>query len=203
MLTLSSAIIFLQLVYLYRAVRTGSLDGNDWVAQNVNGSIRILSSVPGNIYTDLMAAGKIGDPYYRFNVDAYRWVGNETWIFSKNFNATVDNSPSYLVFYGLDTVATVRLNGVEVGRANNMFRKYWFRIPAGLLKRQDNQLVVRIESSAVYAENQSKSYPYPVPWSPVVDEIGYRNYIRREQATFGWDWYALIVVNARETCGNS
>jgi beta-mannosidase len=181
---------FLLFVYFLLVIsnRVSLLDGSDWIGQNINGTIKFNSEVPGNIYTDLMANGILGDPYYRFNVDAYRWVGNEAWLFSKYFNATVDASPSYLAFYGLDTVASVSLNGVAVGRANNMFRKYWFHIPAGLLKKLDNLLAVRFESSAAYAANQSKSYPYPVPWSPTVDETGFRNYIRREQATFGWDW---------------
>jgi beta-mannosidase len=187
---MKSLVCLLLFCVFYAALsnRVVSLDGTDWIGQNINGTIKVASTVPGNIYTDLMANGKLGDPYYRFNVDAYRWVSTEPWLFSKYFNATVDASPTYLVFYGLDTVASIRLNNFELGRANNMFRKYWFRIPPGVLKSRDNLLSVRFESSAVYAENQSKLYPYPVPWSPTVDETGYRNYIRREQATFGWDW---------------
>jgi beta-mannosidase len=54
------------------------LDGR-WQANNANGSISIGATVPGQIHTDLMAAGKIGDPYFRFNDVNYRWIAYDNW----------------------------------------------------------------------------------------------------------------------------
>lgn len=171
--------------------RVLNLDGNDWSAHNRNGSIKISSTVPGNIFADLIQAGILGDPYYRYNVDVYRWVSYEEWFFTKNFNlpkdVLLDNS-IFLVFDGVDTVAQIQLNGVILGDVNNMFRKYRFKVPNSILKSQGNVLTLHFQSSAVYSENMYHKYPYPVPWSPSPDEIGYRNFIRREQCTFGWDW---------------
>ncbi len=42
--------------------------------------------VPGNIYSDLMRSGILGDPYYRFNDDVYRWVHWEDWTYSTAVN---------------------------------------------------------------------------------------------------------------------
>jgi beta-mannosidase len=168
-----------------------NLDGSDWVVQNRNGSLVYKSTVPGNIYADLMAVGKLGDPYYRFNVDEYRWVGFEEWIFRKRFDISseiLQGNSVFLVFDGLDTIAHIELNGRSIGNVNNMFRKYKFKIPKEILKKEDNILEVHFQSSAIYAESMSKKYPYPVPATTYPDEIANRNFIRREQSTFGWDW---------------
>lgn len=182
---------FFCLFISYAFTRVISLDGKDWIAQNANGSIKISSNVPGNIYTDLIEAGILGDPYYRFNVDVYRWVGYEEWTFVKHFNLSSDffsGNSAFLIFDGLDTVANINLNGVSIGATNNMFRKYKFKVQNDILKKQDNIITIHFQSSAIYAESMYKKYPYPVPWSSYPDEIGYRNFIRREQSTFGWDW---------------
>ena len=34
---------------------------------------------PGHVHTDLLRAGLIKDPYYRFEDDNLDWVRNETW----------------------------------------------------------------------------------------------------------------------------
>lgn len=42
-----------------------------WQVKNANGSIAIDGNVPGEVHTDLMRAGILGDPYYRFNDFAF------------------------------------------------------------------------------------------------------------------------------------
>jgi beta-mannosidase len=93
---------------------------------NSNKSISIGATVPGNIWTDLMRAGVIGDPYWRYNDIVYRWVGKEQWTYSRSF--TLDSSwlkqkRILLVADGIDTVATILLNGQTIAWVNNMFRK--------------------------------------------------------------------------------
>ena len=38
-----------------------------WEAISTNGSVRVPSTVPGQIHLDLERAGVIGDTYFRFN----------------------------------------------------------------------------------------------------------------------------------------
>ena len=38
-----------------------------WNVKNLNGSIAISGHVPGEVHTDLMRVGILGDPYYRYN----------------------------------------------------------------------------------------------------------------------------------------
>lgn len=97
-----------------------------WRVVNSNKSISVGATVPGNIWTDLMRAGVIGDPYWRYNDIVYRWVGKEQWTYSRSF--TLDSSwlkqkRILLVADGIDTVATILLNGQTIAWVNNMFRK--------------------------------------------------------------------------------
>ena len=58
------------------------------------------------------------------------------FFFQANFDAPLDLIQGKSVFLnceGLDTVATVTLNNVEIGRAENMFRRYRFNIGAKYL----------------------------------------------------------------------
>ena len=38
-----------------------------WDVRNSNGTISIVGNVPGEVHTDLMRAGILGNLYYRYN----------------------------------------------------------------------------------------------------------------------------------------
>lgn len=93
-----------------------------------------------------------------------------------------------LVFEGLDTVATVLVNGIKVGQSANMFHRYIFDAK-GALKTGLNLIEVRFISAILYAKEQAKKYPYPVPPEcPVPVQRGecHGNFIRKEQSSFSW-----------------
>ena len=70
----------------------------------------ITARVPGCVHTDLMDAGLIKDIYYRDNKKQYDYLENENFTYKKTFDAIPDEEAK-LVFEGLDTYATVILNG--------------------------------------------------------------------------------------------
>ena len=83
--------------------------------------------VPGCVHTDLMAAGMIPDPFPGKNEKSVAWVAERDWVYRRYFTldpAMKNMDRIYLVCEGLDTLAEVRLNGHEVGKAANMFRPY-------------------------------------------------------------------------------
>src|SRR6202034_4167819 len=55
-----------------------SLDG-DWKVSQAGKNHWIPATVPGGTYTDLLAAGKIPDPFYRDNEKSVQWVGDSDW----------------------------------------------------------------------------------------------------------------------------
>jgi beta-mannosidase len=172
-----------------------SLEGT-WTVRNANGSTEVPAVVPGGIYTDLRTAGILEeDIYYRFNDIAYRWVSQENWTYSRNFevdHAFIEKENIFLVFHGVDTVASVYLNDEHIGDTDNMFVRYSFPVKS-VIKNGTNKLEVRFESSITAAEQryQQQALQYPVPPTCVPDE--YRgechvNHLRKMQASFSWDW---------------
>lgn len=146
----------------------------------------IAAEVPGTSHTDLLRAGLIPDPYIDQNEQALAWAWHTTWTYATSFSCApaLPGERIDLVFDGLDTVATVTLNGSEIARTKNMHRTYRFDV-AGLLRTDgsDNQLVVRFDSALDHAHG-------------VEAEIGERihvekhpfNAIRKMACSFGWDW---------------
>jgi len=152
--------------------------------------------VPSQNFIDLYNAGVIDDPLYGLNDFNYRWISSEDWIYT----STLDVAPargswdSYavvlLVFEGLDTVAEITLNDNFVASTNNMFRKYELDITHHV--RQSNTLSVRFSSPTKYA-NMTATYSENFPQTENISSVdtfvfSNREYIRKEQSSFGWDW---------------
>lgn len=180
------------LVEVATALKTLNLNGN-WMVTNVNKSYDIHGVVPGSMYTALRNAAEIGDPYYRKNDEAYRWVAQDDWTFSRLFNVTNDTlnyKAIVLVCDGLDTVASIVVNNVTVGRSDNMFVRYVFDIKPHLVVGQ-NFLEVRFQSPTNYVKEKAKQQNYPVLPLCVPPEYHGEcgvNLIRKTQCSFSWDW---------------
>ncbi|MEV0727163.1 glycoside hydrolase family 2 protein [Polymorphospora sp. NPDC050346] len=166
----------------------GSGDPGAGVPEEVAGAV-LPATVPGCVHTDLLAAGRIPDPYLDDNETRLAWIGHTDWIYETTFAADPAGDDRVdLVCAGLDTVATVTLNDVELGRTANMHRGYRFDArPA--LRAGDNTLRVRFDSAYRYAlarrdELGERPNSYPEPF----------NLIRKMACNFGWDWGPTLVT---------
>lgn len=161
-----------------------------WTLQSLPGAVpaaiadlRVSAAVPGSVHTDLLAAGLIADPYLDDNERLLAWIGTADWRYTTHFEwSPVGHEREDLVFEGLDTVATIVLNGVELGRTFNMHRTYRFDARAAL-REGDNELVVTFASPIKYADRMSLELGY----RPHVNHHPY-NAIRKMACSFGWDW---------------
>ena len=45
-----------------------------WTLHNANGSISVPAVVPGVVHLDLLRAGRIGEPYYRYGELEQAWI---------------------------------------------------------------------------------------------------------------------------------
>ncbi|WP_425560145.1 glycoside hydrolase family 2 protein, partial [Kineococcus glutinatus] len=143
----------------------------------------VPATVPGVVHTDLLAAGAIADPFDGDNEARLAWIGRTGWSYRAVFGWTPDGRPRQeLVAHGLDTVAVLRLNGTEVGRAANQHRTHRFDV-TGLLREGDNELVVEFEAPVDAAERlAAEQGPRPhVNHHPF-------NAVRKTASNFGWDW---------------
>jgi beta-mannosidase len=160
-----------------------------WTVAAVNGPVngRIPATVPGCVHTDLLAAGLIPDPYLDDNEARLDWIGRTEWRYETTFPAEPSERID-LVCAGLDTVATLSCNGVELGRTANMHRAYRFDLrPA--LRAGENRLTVQFGSPYEYAETLrdrlgERPNAYPEPFQ----------FIRKMACNFGWDWGPTVVT---------
>ncbi|BCJ70664.1 beta-mannosidase [Catellatospora sp. IY07-71] len=145
--------------------------------------------MPGCVHTDLLAAGLIPDPYLDDNEDALKWIGQTRWTYETSFlwNGPEDDRID-LVCAGLDTVATISLNGTEVGRTANMHRGYRFDLRSALTPgRNDLRLVFDSPydyTAAMARQVGSRPGAYDEPY----------NLIRKMACNFGWDWGPTVVT---------
>ena len=112
------------------------------------------ATVPGCVHTDLLANKLIEDPFYRDDEPKLQWIGKTDWEYQTTFDAPprlLKREHVELVFEGLDTYATVTLNGSTLLEADNMFRTW--RVDAKrLLKPGANTLHVTFRSLDPYEE---------------------------------------------------
>lgn len=149
---------------------------------------RIPATVPGAVHADLERAGLIPDPDFDDNEAVVAWVGRTDWTLGRAVEVPADRAERVdLVFDGIDTVAQIEIDGVEIGRTRNMHRRYRFDVTsfAGL----DRDLTVRFtsaytEAEKLQAELGRRPNAYPEPF----------NYIRKMACSFGWDWGLTLVT---------
>lgn len=148
-------------------------------------SLTLIGTVPGQVHPDLQRAGLIPDPFWRNQADQCQWPENWEWKYKKTFDLPENFSQKWvtLQFDGLDTYATIVLNGKQVAKTQDMFLPYEFDI-SGWLKPKNNVLEVRFSSPTKMVEEKVKKRSYEAAFDPA----GYRVYVRRMQCTFGWDW---------------
>ncbi|XP_077587107.1 beta-mannosidase isoform X2 [Stigmatopora nigra] len=170
-----------------------SLDG-EWKLWNSNKSVSLPAQVPGCVHTALQQQGFIKDPYFRYNDLLYEWISLENWTYATMFVVSKEmrsKQKVLLVLEGVDTAASVWLNGESVGQTDNMFRQYVFPIQ-DLLKDEKNVLRVDFLSPILYAAQRRKAhsaYAVPPECPPDVQKGQcHVNFIRKAQSSFSWDW---------------
>lgn len=142
--------------------------------------------VPGSVYLDLMAAGKMGDPFYRDNEKEALEVISHDYEYKAVFDAAPEllACPAvWLCFDGIDTLSCVTLNGKELGRTDNMHRTWEFRVE-DTLKEKGNVLTVVLYSPTEFIE---KSYERE-PIAGCIDAMRGLPRLRKAHCMFGWDW---------------
>jgi beta-mannosidase len=174
-----------------------SLDLNGaWQAAQAGTENWIPAAVPGCIHTDLLAAGKIPDPFYRDNERAVQWVGESGWIYRRRFQTPPEALAHDRVLFrceGLDTLATIKINGREIGRADNMFRVWEFDAKSALTAGE-NTIEILFNSPLPYIRERQAERNLPGGGGPHGPHG--RAWVRKEPCSFGWDWAPVLI-----TCG--
>lgn len=146
----------------------------------------VPAEVPGSVYHDLLAAGRIPDPFYRDNETEALKLMEYDFHYSRAFQADgelLDCGAVLLRCEGLDTLAAVYINGAEAGRADNMHRTWEFDVK-DLLREGENNIAVHFASPTKFIR---ESYAAD-PADGTADAMEGFPSLRKAHCMFGWDW---------------
>jgi len=173
-------------------LKSFSLTSAAWQFRDCSGNAWLPAAVPGCVHTDLRRAKKIPDPFWGTNENDLQWIEERDWEYRATFTVPAkwfEDEQIDLVADGLDTVATVRLNGREIGRTENMFLGHRWPVKA-LLRPGKNELTVRFDSAMRYIRTHRLGHR-PREFN---DPVGRSQVIRKQPCQFGWDWGPRFVT---------
>jgi len=144
-------------------------------------------NVPGDVHTYLLEKGLIEDPFFEKNAEKCRWVEEVDWWFKKVFYVSEDLKASRveLVFEGLDTFATVWLNGIKIAEHEDMFLPLVVDVTDKIRFGEKNILVVKLGSPLLETRKRNKG---GLPINLL------RAWARKAQYAYGWDWATRLLT---------
>ena len=129
-----------------------------WRVRSSDGKYELDVDAPGSLFEALERSGAFGAEglFFRENNRAAAELARRNFVFSRE----IDIAPSFLPDAsarvlleadGLDTLATIRVNGAEVARTANMHRRYRFDVGA-LLRAGSNRVEIEFADAPAYIE---------------------------------------------------
>lgn len=167
-----------------------------WTFREAGKGEWMKASVPGSVHTDLLANGRIEDPFYRDNERKLQWIGKTDWEYRTTFEvspALMRRQYFELGFEGLDTYADVFLNDRHVLSADNMFRAWAVGVTSAV-KPGVNTLRVRFRSPINEVLPVMKALGYELP---AANDQGEKTspHTRKAPYHYGWDWGPRLVTS--------
>ncbi len=161
----------------------------NWQFKNVADTTWLPAEVPGEVHSDLFRNGEIEDPFIGNNELDLQCISDEDWEYKTSFSVnenTLSKKHIELNFTGLDTYASIYLNGDEILKTKNAFRKYVVDVKPML--ERDNDLHIVFESGAKFEEIENDKLEYELP-------AGERIFTRKPQFHYGWDWGPTFITS--------
>ena len=153
-----------------------------WTLTGDTLNINLPVRVPSVVQEDLYDASLIPHPYLGVVEDQLLWISDHPWTYTTNFSVDkqlLEKDEVELVFEGIDTYASVTLNGEKLFDADNQFRT-WKQDVKALLKPDNNQLEVVFQR---YDSTQLALYEQHQPRLPEKYAVS-----RKAPYQHGWDW---------------
>ncbi|KIX03026.1 uncharacterized protein Z518_06576 [Rhinocladiella mackenziei CBS 650.93] len=184
------AVITTQLSSGWKVKQTDDDSSNAWLP---------VSKVPTSIHQDLLDNGKIPDPFVDMNELSVRWIAEKSWTYRTTFPSPTNvhsRARTDLVFKGLDTFATVTLNGKRILQTDNMFLEYRVDI-TGLLNStsngSSNELKIVFDSALLRGRELVRQHEHEHRHIAHQTEQS-RLPVRKAQYHWGWDWAGILIT---------
>ncbi|CCM04064.1 uncharacterized protein FIBRA_06223 [Fibroporia radiculosa] len=147
---------------------------------------------PTTVHVELLKHKKIPDPFIGLQEWDVQWIGEVPWAFKTQFNVSeveVSAPNVDLVFDGLDTFATVILNGHQLLETDNQFISH--RVPVKqYVKVGDNELLIKFASAFRKGREIEKAHTKYNLWNGDSSRL----HIRKAQYNYGWDWGPVLMT---------
>ena len=119
-----------------------------------------VGQFPTNVHLDLLHHGLIPDPFIGKNELDVQWIGEAQWVYRTTFTApsVTSGAKAILAFDGLDTFATVLLNGKTILETDNMFTPERADVTS-VVKEGDNELVITFDSAYLRGWKLVEKFP--------------------------------------------
>lgn len=138
----------------------------------------IDAKVPGCIYSDLLRAGLIRDPYYDMQSLECEWVKDRWWVYQTKFPLSSNAKHFRLTCKGIDYKARIGFNGQLIGEHEGMYVPFRADITSLVKAGEENELVVTLE----HAPDE-------------MGQIGYteKTWTQKARFCYHWDWCPRMV----------
>ena len=108
----------------------------------------LAATVPGNVRSDLLALGRIADPFLGDGLETSRWTEGVAWWYRTRLPLQLDpGQRAFLELDGVDTLSAVFIDGRELGRHDGMFSRQTLEIPPDRARGASVELAIRIWGS--------------------------------------------------------
>lgn len=157
-----------------------------WEMRGVKEEGFLPAQVPGSVYADLLAAGRMEDPFWRDNELAALKLMEEDYEYRTEFvpaQEILEAGRAVLRFEGLDTLADLYLNGQFLDSVHNMHRTWDYEV-SDLLKAGKNELRLVFHSPTKFIREAYKEDPADGSSDAM---LGFP-LLRKAHCMFGWDW---------------
>jgi beta-mannosidase len=158
-----------------RSLEEDLADAEGWLA----------AEVPSTAHEVLWRAGKLPNPYESPSLPRLVPTFEQDFIYRLRFAVpdALRQGPLRLRCDGLDTFATVFLNGQKLAETDNMFCAY--SLPCGdKLRDGEQELVLLFDSAVRRGKELEARYGVRAVWNGDASRV----YVRKAQYHFGWDF---------------
>ncbi|KAJ3741170.1 glycoside hydrolase family 2 protein [Lentinula detonsa] len=147
---------------------------------------------PTTVHVELLKAKRIPDPFIGLHEYDVQWIGESDWIFKQVFILSEEDLKSAnidLVFDGLDTFASIALNGEQILETANQFVGYRVDVKS-ILKTGENKLVLNFSSAFKKGRDIEKEHEKLNLWNGDSSRL----HVRKAQYNYGWDWGPILMT---------
>jgi beta-mannosidase len=171
-----------------KAIRQELSQGFSLSLQTPDGRKVLPVTIPGSIHTDLIAAGLIGDLRIDGTELEQEWIRNADSLYAAKILGRTAGGKYELKFDGLDTLATVSINGAVKLQSENMHRAFSIDVTDVASHGFDLEITFRAPlPEALKRQREMGAYPNPY-------DMPY-NYFRKMACSYGWDWGPITITS--------